>query len=419
MPIIKITKAGIDRLEKPAKTTLYFDSELTGFLVRVQPSGAKSYGVAYRAGSGRTAPKRTVTIASVGKVTPEQAREQARQILADAVKGRDPAAAKAAAKREITVKELIDLYEKEGLVRQRGKRMGEPMKPRSAQYTIARLKHHIVPLLGSRKASQIAEGDVERFVRDVETGKTAKDEKVGRKRIIVRGGEGAARKVVRDFSAVCSFAERRGIMTGNPVAKAAVRKVDNERNRYLSLPELVKFWEALDALEYEGGNLKGIRIIRLWALTGCRREEIESLKWAEVDLPGTYLRLSETKEGKSERPLAEEAVEILKEIIPVEGSPYVFPADRGARWFQGAYSYFERARTRAGLDGSGVVAHTFRHTVGSLSASEGRLLLTGAVLGHKNPRSTARYAHVQRDPAKEAADRVSARITAALRRGRP
>lgn len=109
---------------------------------------------------------------------------------------------------------LVDLYEDEGLVIQRGTKIGTPMKPLTAQYTMARLRHHVVPLLGTRRAAELTEGDIEAFARAVAKGKTAKDEKTGpRKRVIVRGGEGAARKVVRDLSAVLAFAQRRRIYT--------------------------------------------------------------------------------------------------------------------------------------------------------------------------------------------------------------
>src|SRR3546814_20130966 len=109
------------------------------------------------------------------------------------------------------IAELGDRYEKEGCYIQRGKRQGEAMKPLPKQYTLARLRHHVVPLLGSRRVSEVNAGDIERFFRDVEAGKTARDDKIGpRRRIVVRGGAGAARKGVRDLSAVISFARRKG-----------------------------------------------------------------------------------------------------------------------------------------------------------------------------------------------------------------
>ena len=109
------------------------------------------------------------------------------------------------------VAQLVELHEREGCFVQRCIRQGEPMKNRTKAYTLGRLKHHVVPLLGHKRVTQVGAGEIERFVRDVGAGKTAKDEKIApRKRIIVRGGDGAARTVVRDLSAVFSFAVRRG-----------------------------------------------------------------------------------------------------------------------------------------------------------------------------------------------------------------
>ncbi|WP_348841343.1 tyrosine-type recombinase/integrase [Xanthobacter sp. KR7-65] len=167
-------------------------------------------------------------------------------------------------------------------------------------------------------------------MRDVGGGKTAKDEKAGpRVRIIVRGGDGAARKVVRDLSAVFSFAVRRGIVPVNPCDTAAVRKTDNRRERYLTLDEVARLGKAFDALEGEGVNPKALAIARLWALTGCRRDEIAALRWDEVDLARGLLVLADTKTGKSIRPLGGAARALLDTISVEEGSYFVFPAERG------------------------------------------------------------------------------------------
>lgn len=136
-----------------------------------------------------------------------------------------PALERQARRREMTMSALIDLYEAEGCFVQRGIRQGEPMKTRTRAYTLARLRHHVVPLLGHKRASEIDAGEIERFARDVATGKTARDEKTApRKRIIVRGGDAAARKVIRDLSVVFSFAVRREIVADNPVARASERR---------------------------------------------------------------------------------------------------------------------------------------------------------------------------------------------------
>jgi len=66
----------------------------------------------------------------------------------------------------------------------------------------------------------------------------------------------------------------------------------------------------------------------------------------------------------------------------------------------------------------GVTPHTLRHTMGSTATSTGEALaLTGAILGHANMRSTEIYAHVQEDPSRRAANRVTKRIAAALAGG--
>jgi integrase len=290
------------------------------------------------------------------------------------------------------------------------------MKPTTKAYTLARLRHHVLPLLGTRRVSEITEGDIERFVRDVAAGKTAKDEKVGpRRRVIVRGGEGAARKVVRDLSAVLSFAQRRRIISANPVATASVRKTDNQRRRFLTTDEVKRLGKALDDLEAEGANRKALDITRLWALTGCRRNEVAGLEWSSVDLVRGLLILEDTKTGQSVRPLAAPAAALLTVLRDKAkaDAKWVFPGERGDGFFQGTKRIWPTVVKRAALQG--VTPHTLRHTLGSAAASGGEaLLLVGAILGHSNARSTAIYAHVDRDPARLAADRATAPIAAAL-----
>ncbi|MFG1285268.1 tyrosine-type recombinase/integrase [Xanthobacter autotrophicus] len=416
MPTVKLTKRVVDAIKPAAKPTYFYDADLAGFFLRVQPTGTKVWGAEYRAGTGRGAPTRRVTIAAFGKLTPDEARAAARKLLASVAHGEDPAVQKAEKAKELTLAGLIDLYAAEGCFVQRGIRQGEPMKERTRAYTLARLRHHVVPLLGKRRVTEVGVGDIERFVRDVGAGKTAKDEKAGpRARIIVRGGDGAARKVVRDLSAVFSFAVRRGLMPTNPCDTAAVRKTDNRRNRYLTLDEVARLGKAFDALDEEGVNPKAVNIARLWALTGCRRDEIAGLRWSEVDFDRSLLVLEDSKTGKSVRPLGVAARVLLEAITPEADSPYVFPAEHGKGHYQGTKRVWPKVIEKAKLPG--VTPHTLRHTMGSTAVSTGEALaLTGAILGHANARSTSLYAHVQNDPSKSAADRVSLTIADALSR---
>lgn len=412
---VLLTKRLIDASQPGEKRFEIWDSEVTGFGLRVGVSGTKTFVIRYRAdGGGREAPRRYVTVGRFGALTVEQARKKAKELLAAATIGDDPAAERKAKRLEMKMSALVDLYEKEGCFIQRGKRQGQPMKPRTKQYLIARLRHHVVPLLGHMKVTEVGVGNIERFFADVAAGKSAKDEKVApRKRIIVRGGDGAARKVFRDLSAMFSFAARRGIIPANLCDKAVVQKTDNANERYLTIAELQRLGAACDALEAEGANAKALNITRLWVLTGCRRDEIAALKWHEVDFSRGVLALDDSKTGRSVRPLAATAIALLKNIVREEGSDYVFPAMSGDRHFQGTKGIWPKIVKRAGL--TGVTPHTLRHTMGAMSTSSGEALaLTGAILGHKNLRSTMRYAHVQLDPSLKAANRVGKKLAVAL-----
>jgi integrase len=412
---VRLTKLVVEKAEvRDARYDLW-DLELTGFGLRVEKSGTKTFIIRYRTdGGGRSAPRRFLTVGRFGALTVEQARKKAKVLLGAAASGNDPAGEVQEKRREKTMRELLDFYEKHGCFIQRGIHKGKPMKPLTKQYTMARLRNHVEPLLGHRRASEVTSGDIETFVADVTAGKTAKDEKVGpRKRLIVRGGEGAARKVVRDLSAVFSFGGRHGFVTKNPVEDASVRKTDNRRERFLTLDEVSRLGEAFDAVEKEGANPKGVAIARLWALTGCRRNEIAALKAHEVKLGSNLFEFDDTKTGKSIRPFGPAAAALLQGLLKDGKEGYLFPAERGDGYYQGTRNVWAEVTKLAGLPG--VTPHTLRHTLGSTATSSGEALaLTGAILGHANLRSTAIYAHVQRNPSLEAAKRVEKLLAAAL-----
>lgn len=428
---IRLDKRSVEKLAPAAARYIVWDATDAGFGIRIEPSGRKTFVVRYLAeGGGRGAPQRQVTLGPFPAMSVAEARDAARDVRADVRKGGDPVAAKTAHRREITVAALIDLYEAEGLVVQRGTRLDAPMKPMTARYTVARLRNHVIPLLGSRRLSEIKPRDIVAFVAAVASGRTAKDQKIGpRARVIVKGGEGAARKVVRDLSAVFTFAQRRELVSANPVAAAGVSKTDGRRKLEdcLSVDDVQRLGAALVELESEGVNRKAVDIARLWALTGCRRNEIAGLRWSEVDRERGLLVLDDTKTGRSVRPLSAAALTLLEAIRArsiaegerpegdrnTDASHFVFPAERGEGFYQGTKRVWPVALKRAGLPH--VAPHTLRHSLGSAAASAGEsLLMVGSLLGHANARSTEIYAHVAHDPARMAADRATAGIAAAL-----
>ncbi len=400
----KLTKRLIDCTAPSARDCFLWDSELAGFGLRVRPGGAKTFVAQYRAGGGRTGQSRRFTVGRYGVMTVDEARLDARAILLAAAQGNDPAGKRHSKRREMTIAELVTQFAKDGT---------DHLKERNRRYMLARIDHHIVPLIGRKKISEVRVGDVEQMMRDVKAGKTAKDEKKGaRSRVLVRGGAGAATRAVRDLSSLFTFAIRQELATANPCS--AVKKApDKRRTRFLTLEEIKQLGAALTALEVDGANAKAVAIMRLWALTGCRRDEIAALKWQEIDFEQACLILADSKTGRSVRPLAHAAIAILKAQARVEGCDFVFPSEDRESFYQGTKRHWVKTVKLAKLPG--VTPHTLRHTIGSAAVSTGETLaMTGALLGHANQHSTSIYAHMQQDPARRAADRVVGPIATAL-----
>lgn len=92
VPVLKLMKRTIDAIEPVDKPTIFYDSDLTGFCLKVLPSGAKRWCVEYRSGAGgRSVGKTRMVLKSTSAMTPDQARESAKKILAAVALGQDPA----------------------------------------------------------------------------------------------------------------------------------------------------------------------------------------------------------------------------------------------------------------------------------------------------------------------------------------
>ena len=159
-------------------------------------------------------------------------------------------------------------------------------------------------------------------------------------------------------------------------------------------------------------------------LTGCRRNEILSLQWSHVDFDHSCLRLPDSKAGARVVRLGAPALDLLSGL-PRFDSPFVFPAARGKSispkrtyrvgpgHFIGVERIWQRVRAQAGIED--VRLHDLRHTFASWAVAGGATLyMTGALLGHRQSNTTARYAHFADDPLQSAADRVAASLAAAM-----
>jgi integrase len=420
---LKLTNPAVVALQARNHRYIAWDTLLKGFGCRVETSGTKSFIVRYRAaGGGRNAPKRFYTIGRFPTLSAEDARREARKILADAVRGEDPAGARNAARRDLTVAELCDLYMREAP--HLPTRFGVPKSPETLRFDQGRIDSHIKPLLGRRRVGDVTSADIQRFMRDIAKGRTARDQKAGpRKRIIVRGGRGAATRVTGLLSGIFTFAVAERIRADNPV-RGIRRYADGKSERALQSAEIAALGKALEAYEQGGGNAAAVAIIRLLIFTGARRSEIAALRWEEVDFGRDVIRLDATRHktgastGAKAILLTPPAKAILAALHDKQTSGFVFPAATGKAHFQGLKKPWEAIRTAAGLDD--VRLHDLRHSFASVGVSGGDSLpIVGALLGHSNPKTTQRYAHVAKNPVREAADRIAGAIASSMQSSLP
>jgi integrase len=148
-----------------------------------------------------------------------------------------------------------------------------------------------------------------------------------------------------------------------------------------------------------------ILAIRLLALTGCRRGEIERLQWAEVDLEACCLRLSDTKEGKSIRPIGKAARELLDQTLASAVGKYVLLGRSTDEYFKGLPKAWLRILKSCHLS---LTPHGLRHAYASVASDLGYTEPTiAAIIGHSTNNATSRYIHHLDTALVSAADEVS------------
>jgi integrase len=432
----KITKSTVDSAKPDERVWFIWDTDLKGFGLKVTPAGNKVYVAQYRTG-GRGSPTRRYTVGKHGTLTPEQARKAAQSVLGNVANGKDPQNQKMADREAITVSDLCDVYLLEGCATK---------KPSTLATDKGRIKRHIKPLLGRKKVKDLMHNDIKRFLSDVARGKTAVDEKTcphGRSR--VTGGKGTANRTTALLASILTFAVSEGVRSDNP-ARGIKHYPERRSERFLTTKELARLGEVLNKLEItsmelarleaqrpqmkttkEKAELRGriaiaskeaesetaIAALRLLILTGCRKSEILSLKWSEIDFNHGCFRLEDSKTGQKIVMLGAPALLILANLSKQVGSDYVFPAMKGKGHYIGLPKAWRRIRKQAELED--VRIHDLRHSFASVGAGAGMgLQVVGKLLGHSNPKTTARYAHIADDPVRAAADSISGSIAAAM-----
>jgi integrase len=384
--------------------------------VRVTPDGVKTFALLYRAGRGRKAARRRVTLGRYGALTVDAARCLAGQVLAEVAKGGDPAQDRSHLKTAPTVAELGELYLADVTMRR---------KQTTAREYARLWSRHVLPAFGNRKVSSVTTADIRRLHRSLSSTPFI------------------ANRVAALLGAFFTFAAQEGVGRANENPAHDVEfYLEEPRERFLAPAEFVRLGEALRTAERVGlppaphhrrkpksahtikhrakdwGKPKpadpfAVAAIRLLALTGCRESEILSLQWDCVDFDHGYLRLADSKTGKSNRAIGASVASLLHSLPRLDDSVYVLPGSKPGTHLKEIKRLWHSIRHAAGL--GNLRLHDLRHSFASVPASGGEsMLVLRSLLGHARVATTERYAHLSDDPLRRAADKASREIASWL-----
>jgi integrase len=407
MPIAKLTRRGLASIKPVDKRTTFYDAELAGFGLRVEPTGRQTYFVEYRPGAGgRNVAKKRYTIGTTLEISPEEARKRAGDILATVRLGGDPAAERS---KERAIPRFQDFAVDVFLNDEEGR-----LRPRTIANYRSAINRHIIPAFGTLQLDKVTPADVARLHRRL--GKTMPT---------------TANRAVEIISSIYRHAALAGhVPKGfNPASDVAAFREEG-RERFLSAAELARLGDALALAESEGLPWKASEskhvpktnqrtiidrhacaAIRLLILTGLRMREVLHMKWADIDFERGVALLPDTKTGRRYAVLPAPALALLQEIERL--GDYVIRGDARDKPRHDLNRPWRAIRAHAGLED--VRVHDLRHSFASVAASGGvPLAVIGKMLGHASAATTARYAHLADDPLKAAADTVAGRIAASM-----
>lgn len=410
---IRIGKSTVDALEPRERPFIAYDEKISGFAVRVAPTGLKTYLVEYRPGSGgRGVRSVRLSLGRHGAITAEEARRLAVAKLAEARHGDDPAAKRRRERETPTLSKVAETW------------MSERVGPKLAVGTAGLYRHyldkHLLPALGTTKIDRITPADVD-----------ALHGVLG-----AAGKQATANRLLSMLSALFNFAIRRRIVPDgftNPV-RGLEKFADEKRERYLSTAELQRLGAALRKAETVGldwrpdpaKRLKHLNkpenrretysphvtgAIRLLLFTGCRLREILHLRWCDVDFERGMIFLSTSKTGRRAVVLNAPALAVLAGLP--KAAEYVIASTDPEKPRRDLKKPWSAITTAAELPN--LRLHDLRHSFASIGAGGGMgLPIVGKLLGHTVAATTSRYAHLDADPLRLASERIGGKIAAAL-----
>ena len=368
---LKLTKRIVERLKANGKDAIYWDRDVAGFGVRVHATGRKLYIVQSRGPAGL----KRVTLGRVGDEPVDKHRRQAAVVIDRIKRGEGPFPPEPAP--EPTVVDLAERFLKT--------HVGARCKPGTAKSYRLAVQNHILPALGEMALGEVGPEDVAALQHKL------------------RGTPSAANRAVWVLSRMFVLAEAWEMAPpgSNPCRHVRYYREDS-RERFLSPEEFRHLGVALKRLEAEGSMMpSAIAAIRLLILTGCRSDEILSLKWDDVDRTSRVLRLRDAKTGPRMVPLTGAALKVLDGIERADGVPWVFLGARPKSRLACLSSHWRRIKRETGLHD--VRVHDLRHSYASRALALGE--------------TTAKYSNLVRDAEKAAAARTGDSIGAHIMPG--
>jgi len=380
----RLSKRIVDGAHAGAKDIYVWDSALKGFGLKVTPSGRKTYLVQYRLG-GRKGRTRRVTLGTHGTLTAETARALAKTALGQVSFGHDPNAEKDKVRGGYTMDYMLDKFD--------ASHIALKLKPKSQEDYRRNIRLHIKPKLGHLLVHQVTRSDIMRLHQSMHERPYCANRTVA---------------TLSKFFNWCEKFEYRE--EGKNPCRFVDKNKEKKRQRFLSVQEQKRLFNALDkAMREKIVSNSAVYAIRFLSLTGARLGEIIKLKWEYINWERGTLELPDSKTGAKTIYLNEPAKNILSGIVRRIDNPYVCHGQIAGRPIVNIQKSWRRIRAMADLED--VRLHDLRHTFASVAVSSGMSLpMIGALLGHAEPRTTARYAHLASDPLKEAVEMIGRKI---------
>ena len=383
MPNIRLTKKSIDRLSPTKRDAIYWDESLPGFGLRVKTTGVKSFVIQYR--SKQTGRSKRKTLGKYGPtLSLGTAREMARNLLAEVIKGGDPVSDGQLLRKSPTVSLLAEQYLTEHAIPKK--------RPGSVRNDRSMLERYILPKLGDLKVIEVTHQHIQKLHNQM------------------RDTPYQANRTLALASKMFQLSVRWGMRSDNP-ARGVEKYVEEKRDRRLSDAELQRLLMALS----EHPNQTAANAIRLQLLTGARIGEVLTAKWEDIDLVRrVWTKPSHhTKQKRREHlPLSSATTALLSEMQVSNrlNSSWLFPGRDPEQPYKDLKGFWRSITKSACLENYRI--HDNRHTHASHLVSSGLSLpIIGRLLGHTNPSTTQRYAHLADDPLRQAADVMGKKIS--------